>query len=74
MVMPFILLVVKQYTMSKKLIFNYLLFYLDIRLLDDIQRLDFKTLKWEHVATLMNPIAAWSDEIILNYKFISFYL
>jgi hypothetical protein len=61
MVMRFILLVVKQYAMSKKLIFNFLLFYLDIRLLDDIQRLNLKTLKWEHVATLMSPIAAWSD-------------
>jgi len=61
MVMRFILLVVKQYAMSKKLIFNFLLFYLDIRLLDDIQRLNLKTLKWEHVTTLMSPIAAWSD-------------
>lgn len=39
-----------------------------IRLLDDIQRFDFKTLKWEHIATLANPIAAWLDETIFHLK------
>jgi hypothetical protein len=33
----------------------------DIRLLDDIQRLNLQTLKWEYIATLINPIAAWLD-------------
>ena len=33
--------------------------FLLISLLDDIQRLDLKSLKWEYVATLANPVAAW---------------
>ncbi|CAF4150962.1 unnamed protein product, partial [Rotaria sp. Silwood2] len=39
-------------------------------LLDDIQRLNLRTLRWEYVAKLTNPIAAWSDQIFLNYKLI----
>ncbi len=70
MVMLFILPVVKQYTTSKYfglllLIFS---FYLDIRLLADIQCLNLQTLKWEYVTTLINPIAAWLDQIFLENK------
>lgn len=64
MVMLFMLLVVKQLKTRKWFHFvigrfdlNFVLFI--ISLLDDIQRLNLKTLKWEHVATLANPIAAW---------------
>jgi hypothetical protein len=43
-------------------------FYLDIRLLADIQCLNLQTLKWEYVTTLINPIAAWLDQIFLENK------
>ncbi len=70
MVMRFILPVVKRYAMSKYFVLLPLIFsfYLDIRLLADIQCLNLQTLKWEYVTTLINPIAAWLDQIFLENK------
>jgi len=70
MVMRFILPVVKQYATSKYFVLLLLIFcfYLNIRLLADIQCLNLKTLKWEYITTLINPMAAWLDEIFLKNK------
>jgi hypothetical protein len=51
--------VVKLFEMSEDLDLRVCIYSFNSRLLDDIQRLNLKTLKWEHIATLMNPIAAW---------------
>jgi hypothetical protein len=55
----FMLPVVKLFEMSEDLDLRVCIYSFNSRLLDDIQRLNLKTLKWEHIATLMNPIAAW---------------
>jgi len=47
--------------MSEKLSFSITceVLFLNFRLLDDVQRLNIKKLKWEHITTLTGPIAAW---------------
>ena len=58
--------------MSKVLRSTVFILHRKSRLLDDIQRLNIHTLKWEPVATLLNPLAASYVGIPLYYIAISF--